>query len=336
MDLPTFDFDQMGELDVRGEIIDPLLKHLGYRASTGWNIIRGQSLRYPRVYIGLKKPNKDPILRSEADYICDVEKKVRWVIEAKSPSVKIELDEIEQAYSYANHPEVRAVYFCVVNGREFRFYQTNRGPEAEPLLKLTYDELDQSLPIIENLVGPNAMLKNHPQPEVDLGKPIGLGLRSVVRITGGHIIFGRSSLNVTHLQGLTTTIEEGAVERDDQGRLIAYFHTRSPFQSLQHFNERLGIADFETTSTDEFLSADASKPTIFTATQRVVLACGERIWNIQTGQEVLLPINVDISAETRASGILTGNKFGGTFAVLYNTSTLPAFHVTGDFEVTLA
>ena len=52
--------------------------------------------------------------------------------------------------------------------------------------------------------------------------------------------------------------------------------------------------------------------------------------------EVSLPINMDVSAETRASGILTGNKFGGTFAVLYNTSGLPTFHVTGDFEVMLA
>src|SRR5215475_14693399 len=150
MNFPTFDFAQLGEPDVREEIIAPLLNHLGYRAGTDWNIIREQSLRYPRVYIGTKKTAKDPLLRGEADYICDVEKKVRWVVEAKSPNVELGPDQIEQAYSYANHPEIRAVYFCVTNGQKFEVYQTNYGPEATPLLSLKYEELNQSIQIIEN------------------------------------------------------------------------------------------------------------------------------------------------------------------------------------------
>src|SRR5205809_5089995 len=101
IDLPTFDFAQLGEADVREEIIAPLLKHLGYGVRTENNLIREQSLRYPRVYIGTKNPMRDPVIRGSADYICDAKRKVRWVIEAKSPDVEIGADEIEQAYSYA-------------------------------------------------------------------------------------------------------------------------------------------------------------------------------------------------------------------------------------------
>jgi hypothetical protein len=63
------DFNQLNETDVREEILTPLLHLLGYRAGTTDNIIREQSLRYPRVFLGRKKPHADPVLRGKADYI---------------------------------------------------------------------------------------------------------------------------------------------------------------------------------------------------------------------------------------------------------------------------
>jgi hypothetical protein len=335
MNFPTFDFAQLGEPDVREEIIAPLLKHLGYRAGTDWNIIREQSLRYPRVYIGTKKQGKDPLLRGEADYICDVEKKIRWVVEAKSPDVELGLDQIEQAYSYANHPEVRAVYFCVTNGRKFEVYQTNHGPEAKPLLSLKFEELNQSIQLIENLLSPASLLRDHPEQQLDIGIPIGSGLRSIVRITGGHIVFRRSNPDVPPLNGLITTITEGAVERDEQGRLVAFLRTIVPFQSMQSFNERLGLSNFETMSESDVLSTDPSRPTVFTAHKRTILPRGERVLNLLTWQESPLPIDIDISTQTTASGVLYGNKFRGMFNVMYTTAvwTLTG---AGDFEVSLA
>ncbi len=272
------------------KIVTPLLKQLGYGAGTDFNIIREQSLRYPHVYIGTKKPNRDPLIRGSADYICDVKQTIRWVIEAKRPDIELGLDEVEQAYSYANHPEIRAVYFCVTNGREFKFYLTHHGPEADAVLSIKYGELNQSLQVIENLVGPSALLRDFPRRVLDLGKPIAPGLRSVARITGGHIIFRKNSLNAPQLNGITTAVESGAVERNKDNHLIAYFHTRSPFQAFQDLNERLGLADFETFSPDECLSTEAMRPTLFTASQKVILAKGEKLLDIRTWKEGSTPL----------------------------------------------
>jgi hypothetical protein len=112
--------DGFGEADVREEIITPLLHRLGYKAGSRANIIREQPLRYPKEYLGHKKPRRDPPLRGRADYILDVDGLVRWTIEAKAPNALISVDDIEQAYSYARHPEVRAVFFAIINGAELR------------------------------------------------------------------------------------------------------------------------------------------------------------------------------------------------------------------------
>lgn len=115
--LTHFPFERFNETDVREEIITPLLHRLGFKSGTENDIIREQSLRYPREFLGRKNPKKDPVLRGKADYILEAKGRVRWVIDAKAPDVLIDDDAIEQAWSYANHAEVRAVYFAVCNGR---------------------------------------------------------------------------------------------------------------------------------------------------------------------------------------------------------------------------
>ena len=114
MDLPIFDFQKLNETDIREEIVTPLLRHLGYRSGTHHNVIREQLLSYPKSFLGRKK-NTDPILRGRADYICEAHNKIRWVIEAKSPDAPLDQDAQEQSWTYANHPEIRAVYFCLTN-----------------------------------------------------------------------------------------------------------------------------------------------------------------------------------------------------------------------------
>jgi predicted type IV restriction endonuclease len=106
-------------LCLREEIIAPLLRQLGYRSGTPNSIIREQALSYSQLSLGRKKKH-DPILRGRADYICDVQGKVKWVIEAKAPAAALDKDADEQAWSYANHPEIRALYYCLSNGREFQ------------------------------------------------------------------------------------------------------------------------------------------------------------------------------------------------------------------------
>ena len=96
MEFPNYDFKKLNEMDIREEIIAPFLRNLGYRSGTEHNVIREQSLSYPKSFLGRKK-NSDPILRGRADYICEAHSQIRWIIEAKSPDTPLNQDAEEQS-----------------------------------------------------------------------------------------------------------------------------------------------------------------------------------------------------------------------------------------------
>ena len=77
LDLSYLPFDRMGEADVREEVLAPLVRELGYRTGTEFDIIREQSLRYPKIFLGRKNPKKDAELRGKADYILEVRDQIR-------------------------------------------------------------------------------------------------------------------------------------------------------------------------------------------------------------------------------------------------------------------
>jgi len=336
MEFEPLNFDQLNETDIREEVIAPLLKYIGYRSGSSNNIIREQSLKYPKISLGRKKPQKDPEVRGIADYICEVDNKVRWVIEAKSPSVTITTDDIGQSFSYANHAEVRAVYFCVCNGKQLHVFQTNRGPNVDPILSVLYENINESLYQIESILSPSSILRDCPDIEIDVGKPIGPGLRSVVRVTGGQITFTENSLCVTALKGLTISITEGAIERKN-GTLVAFLKTLSPFTQLQALNEKLGLASFEVASSDESISTTSEHPTIFKNTQSVILPAGESLTDLATWQQVVLPINITSQTTTMAKGHLEGRDFFGIFhSKFIYVETKLNVEMTGNFNIHLA
>lgn len=328
------DWSQFGEADVREEIIAPLLLRLNYQTGTDNNIIREQSLRYDKSYLGHKKPNKDWPLRGKADYICEVKKKIRWTIEAKSPSREISTEDIEQSYTYARHPEVRAVYFCICNGRELKIYQTADAPGTKPILSLKYEDFDNSFHAIESLLGPDSILRNHPETTPDFGQPIGPGLRSLVRITGGRVVFQTCSPDLPMFKGYTVFVISGAVQRQASVGLVAFLDTLSPYESLQRLNERLGIDKFEITSSDPVLSTDERRPTIFQSEHTVFFAKGEVMPNFLTGTEIRLPTNLTCKVKTLAEGVLKNNIFTGKFQAIYfyQESGLN-FSMHGEFEI---
>lgn len=307
------DFAQLNETGIREEILAFLLRELGYSSGTRHRIIYEQSLRYPKFSLGRKDPKRDPELRGKADYICEADGKIRWTIEAKSPACKITADDIEQSYSYANHPEVRAVYFCICNGHEFRVYQTNHGPQSPPIFSIQYQEFNEKIDVLKNLLSPTAISRNWLTLKVDIGKPLGPGLRSIAQITGGFVQFTKNSLNLPYLNGLTDTITDGAIERDENGQLIAFIQLRSPLAQIQRLNERLGLTRFELISNDSVISTDQNTPTTFSLLIQAYLSSGERIFNLSTWNEITLPFNMISNAETSARGILIGQDFKGMF-----------------------
>jgi hypothetical protein len=334
--------DGFNETDVREEIITPLLHELGYRAGSNANIIREQSLRYPRVFLGRKNPLRDPVLRGRADYILEVNGLVRWTIEAKPPTDPISVDDVEQAYSYACHPEVRAVFFCIVNGAEFRIYQTNQGPGAPPVLTLLQSELPDAVQRLDNVIGPQAILRDHPSVRPDSGVPIGPGLRSVVRIVSGFVEFSDCDPPVPLLAELTLSISDGAIERDEAGHLIAYMHGRTPFRSVNQLNERLGLNRLELVSEEPTLSTRAESPTIFRLQTEVTLPAGATFPNLLGAGDLILQRNLSCNSVTVAAGVLVGNRLGGRFSQFYQYRDIPnlgdtlAINASGRFEAVLA
>jgi hypothetical protein len=336
MEFMPYNFNNLNETDIREEIVSPLLRLLGYRSGTENNIIREQTLNYPHLSLGRKK-RTDPILRGRADYICEVRNTVRWVIEAKAPDASLDTEVIEQAWSYANHPEIRAVYFCITNGREFVLFQTNHGPEALPIFQWQYEELVGSLSILRNLLGPEAILRDHPTQELEIGEPIGPWLRSIVRITNGSITYESNTMGIPAFNGLIMSITEGSVERNANGKLEAYLETLVPFQSLQKLNQKLGLHVIQVTSEDSTVSNNLERPTTFSGETQHVLPQGEMALDLNTWREVSLPCNMSVSTKTVATGVLSDHVFSGRFQALLNYMSLGLnIGMEGAFRVHLA
>jgi len=331
-------FEDLNETDVREEILAPLLRELGYRSGTIHNVIRDQSLCYPRALPGEKDAKKDPLLRGKTDYILVAGGKVRWVIEAKSPQGELGRDEIEQAWTYASHPEVRAVYFALCDGRRIDVFQTNMGPTASPILHLDYEALGNPdvYQRIKNLLSPAAILRDHPEHGVDIGPPLGPGLRSVARITSGLMRYESNSLNHPALNEVQMGIADGALERDERGRLVAYLRTTVPTKSLQELNERLGFSAFEMTSEDSTLSTDPAHPSVFVYDHAVILPAGEEILDLSTWRRFRLPINIRTHVLQRASGVLKDRRFGGKFDTELDFEQQMKVRLAGSFAVHLA
>jgi hypothetical protein len=315
MEFPPYDFEALNETDIREEIIAPLLRSLGYRSGTENNVIREQPLNYAKSFLGRKK-GSDPVLRGRADYICEVQQQVRWVIEAKSPDAALDREVEEQSWSYANHPEIRAVYFCLTNGREFKIFQTNRGPEAPAIFHSRYENLEKALSTIHNILSPVAILRDYSAQAIDRGEPIGPGLRSIVRVTNGSITFHKNTLGFQPLIGLTMAIAEGSLERNKEGRLEVYVETMVPFQSLQKLNERLGLHSLRLKSDDLSLSIDPAYPSRFASTTSHILPKGETVLDLTTWRELPFPMNMNVETQTIAAGYLGGHVFQGDFQAL--------------------
>ena len=114
--LENFDFDllddpEFKEDSVREEIIVPIINELGYSSSKPNQIIRSRNLLHPYTSIGSQK-KKIYII---PDYLFEVNGQPTWILDAKAPTEAIvKSKNVEQAYSYAIHNEVRVDFFRIM------------------------------------------------------------------------------------------------------------------------------------------------------------------------------------------------------------------------------
>jgi hypothetical protein len=136
------------EADVRANIIDPILKALGF---TPENILREKALKSPFLRTGSRKRSVNLI----PDYVLKVENGYAWVLDAKAPNQKIiGGDNVEQVYCYATHPEIRSNYFALCNGLEFACFRTT--DTEKPVLYFPVKEIDKHWDDLRKTLSPGS------------------------------------------------------------------------------------------------------------------------------------------------------------------------------------
>lgn len=312
-----FDISRMNETDVREEILAPLLRMLGYRRGTEAAILTEQTLRYPRSFIGRKK-NSDPLLKGRADYILEYKSRWRWVLEAKPGGHDISIDDIEQAYSYAVHPEICAIYYAVSNGERFDVYRSTSAPGQPPILSINLGDLNSEFTRISNVLSPVALERDWKDFVLDVGRPIAEGLRSFAKVEHGwveHTAVRADMLSqeqIAHMIGMRVHIDSGVIQRE--GDLIrAVLNVSQGFSPIQAAMEQIGIKDIDVSSSDAVLSRDSRVPSIFEGERDFVIPAGQNLYDFRTAKNYAAPIAFEVFVRNTVKASLAGDSVSGSF-----------------------
>lgn len=345
------------ETDIREEIVSPFLAALGYRKGTAADIFREHPLTYGRVFLGRKKI-QDPPLRGRADYILSVTGAGRWIIEVKGPNIPITINDIEQAISYARHPEVSASYTTITNGRDFLIFHSSQRSSECPIASLAVQSAEQLAQDLEGLLSPSAIRRDCSPPEVDLNTPLASGLRSRSRIIGGTIEYEDWDWGSTHplppesanpmadlcrrLTGFCSNISGGEVWRDDRSRIRARLQWAAPHIEVLQFACNKGLIQAEYVSLSERISQDKDHATLFDVAGEFSIEQGESIFDINRWERIEAGIRTITSYRGQALGYFSNDIFSGYFGSEYRSifPDLPInaeifFSGTGRFEIQL-
>lgn len=344
------------ETDVRAEIAEPFLAALGYRRGTSHDIARELPLKYPRQSLGRKKQN-DPPLRGRADYVLSVVGAGRWVLETKAPHEPIDMDAIDQALTYARHPEVSAAYAAIFNGVRLTVHHRSQTSNEKPLIDLSVSDAGSLAKQLAGLLSPAAIQRDCSSPVVDLGTPLAKGLRSRAQIRSGEIRHQHSSWSANiplpetevsrlnemcrRLAGLRIAVTGGTVYRDSGSRIRAKLTWSMPHDELLKFALDKKLMDVEYLALSDEISATPEAPTVFDVIGDLEVREGETLFNIATWEATTAGVSLSMRYTGRAVGHVTDNVFQGFFATHYycEAPLLPMFRMemetVGAFEVVI-
>ena len=295
-------FEGATENDVREIVIRPLLERLGYDRS---KVMTQLPLRYTYLFLGHRKGSgKDRPLRGEADYVVNVDQRLRWVVEAKRGG-PITDDDREQAYSYAMHPEVRAVVFAIISGTHYEFFSTFETPEAGPILSFNETEAEECFAAVQGLVSAAAMASRYAKFSHDSGKPLGTGLRSFAQIQRGYLLYTSVPKHMTNIAGLKVFFENGSVVREKAGGIRLLASPLFPTEVVEKFAQAMDVMRFELWTASDEISADVANPTIFNGRKESVIAAGTQVPDGAA-------ISQSVGQLTRDFKIIVESQFRGT------------------------
>lgn len=135
------------EDSVREALLMPLLTALGFSESAPYRIIRSRPLTHPYVYLGTVKKGITII----PDYILERDGQYAWILDAKAPSENITSGKhVEQAYSYAIHPDIRAPLYGLCNGRKLVTFHVS---QVEPVIDIPLQEVGRAWHALVGILG---------------------------------------------------------------------------------------------------------------------------------------------------------------------------------------
>ncbi len=269
-----------------------------------------------------------------------MENRLRWVIEVKSPAGPIGDEERDQAWSYATHPEIKALFYLVTNGRSFELFRSIEGPKTPPVLKFEYAELAGKFVTLRNVLAPESLKRDFQSFVLDTGAPLGPRLRSFAKVVNGTLTVTRCTPPIpgANLVGMIMHLREGSVERAGE-RIVATLKMESSQQQVNEQIRDLGLETFEIASADRELSADSAKPNVFTSPLSWVIPRGSLTYSPIHGRSIPSPIDIAIDSVTKAQGVLQGLRYTGVVEIAYDMKAGPTrlrFNVAGTFEMFLS
>ncbi len=240
-----FNDSEFKEDSVREVIITPILQKLGY-SPTGTNkIVRSKSLRDPFIKIGTRNLSIQLI----PDYTLYHNDKAIFVLDAKSPKEDIlDSKHIQQVYSYAIHPEIKAKEFGLCNGKNLAIFNVDSN---DPLLYLNFSDFIEKWENIERFFLPrfllDPLLRNFAP---DFGfrlRKLGLTSKDTLHLPGTRLnFFGKIDNNLlTAGTNLTFTDEELCVSFDFNKSLLPKILSGLPNELNKQFAQALSRSPFQ-------------------------------------------------------------------------------------------
>lgn len=154
-DFSALDDPNYKEDAVREDLVAPLLRALGYQATGNHRMQRSKSLPHPFVMIGSQKRKINVV----PDYTLFNGEQAILVLDAKRPSEAVlNPAHVEQAFSYAIHPDIRARSFALCNGRELALYDIDR---SGPVFQIKLNKLGEAWTKVLKHLSPEALLDHH-------------------------------------------------------------------------------------------------------------------------------------------------------------------------------
>jgi hypothetical protein len=304
----------------------------------------------------LVEKQNDPPLRGRADYILSVAGAARWVLEIKAPQEAITQDAIEQAISYARHPEVAGVYAAILNGRKFVVMHYSQRSDDTPILELDVSSANELTGKVQGLLSPAAIARDCSPPIVDVNQPLADGLRSCANIRGGAISYTvfewASNFSLPFeaaaqfdkicqiFRGYRANVTGGCAWRDKASRIRARLDWSVPHDEMLKFTQEKGLMEWDYISLSNTISRSSNEPTLFDVVGNLTISKGDPVYNMVQWDTKIAEIATSMTYRGQATGHIEGATFCGTFQGEYEATfpTLPVdlrinLYALGTFEV---